>query len=132
GDVCLVDRRVAVHSALNVMDSVAVVARRSDDETHFQQRAAMDAVHVLRGRLRIFHLILLGQAGITMAARAGAGEIEFEDRGVSVLCGGYVMEVDECIGVVERMTVNAVRCARRSELMAYAMNAGRVFLGLRF
>src|SRR5206468_593543 len=38
----------------------------------------------------------------------------------------------EGIGVIERVAVNAARRARGTELMAYAVNAGRVFFGLQF
>ena len=50
GDVGVVDGRIAIHAALDVVHAVAIVARRRDDEAHFQQRLAVDAFHVLRGR----------------------------------------------------------------------------------
>ena len=52
GDVGMVDGRLAVHAALDVVDAVAVVAGGGDDQAHLEQGAAVDAVHVLRRRLR--------------------------------------------------------------------------------
>jgi hypothetical protein len=39
--------RIAVHAAFDVVDAMAVVAGRRDDQAHFQKRGAVDAVHVL-------------------------------------------------------------------------------------
>ena len=79
GDVGVVDRRIAIHAALDVVHAVAVVAGRRDDEAHLQQRAAVDAVHVLRRRLRELHLVFLGEPGIAVALGAGLRKVEFEN-----------------------------------------------------
>ncbi len=51
GDVGVVDRRIAVHVAFDVMHAVAIVARRRHNQSHFQQGVSVDAVHVFGRRL---------------------------------------------------------------------------------
>ncbi|MFO1514608.1 MAG: hypothetical protein U1F83_17140 [Verrucomicrobiota bacterium] len=46
GDVGVIDGRITIHAALDVVDAVAVVAGGRNDETHLEQRAAVDAVLV--------------------------------------------------------------------------------------
>src|SRR5208282_3753632 len=41
GDVGVVDGRIAVHRAFDVVHTVAIVARRRHNQTHFEQRAAV-------------------------------------------------------------------------------------------
>ena len=71
GDVGVVDRRFAVHGPLDVVDAVAVIAGGGDDEAHLEQGAPVDAVHVLRRRLGILHLVFLRQPGVAVAFGAG-------------------------------------------------------------
>ena len=70
GDVGVVDGRVAIHATLDIMDAVAVVARRRNDKPHLQQRAAVDAVFVLRRGLRELHLVFLREPGVGVAGGA--------------------------------------------------------------
>ena len=76
-DVCVIDRRIAVDSALDIVRPVAITARWRHDQAHLQQCASMDAFHVLRRRLRILHLILSSQPGIAVTLRARLRKIQF-------------------------------------------------------
>jgi len=71
GDVSMVDGRIAVHRALDVMHAMAVVAGRRHNQTHLQQRVAVDAVHVLVRRLGKFNLVFLREirVAVTFGAR---------------------------------------------------------------
>ena len=80
GDVGVVDGRIAVHGAFDVVHAVAIVAGRRDDQAHLQQRPAVDAVHVLRRGLGIFHLVFLRQVGVAVTFGAGLRQVQFEDR----------------------------------------------------
>ena len=85
GDVGVVDGRVAVHPALDVMHTVAVVAGRRDNQSHLQERAAVDAFHVLRRGLRKLHLVFLRQPRVAVAPGAGLREVQLENRRRRVL-----------------------------------------------
>ena len=87
GDVGVIDRRIAIHAALDVVNAVAIVAGRRDDKAHLQERSAMDAVFVLGRGLGGLNLIFLREAGVGVAHGAGVGKIEFENRRVGLLHG---------------------------------------------
>ena len=109
GDVGVVDGRVAVHLALDVMHAVAVVAGWRDNQTHLQQRAAMDAFHVLRRGLRKLHLIFLRQPRIAVALGTGLREVQLVNRRRRVLCRQNAMRA---------VTIPAIGGARSSQLVA--------------
>ena len=44
----------------------------------------MNAVHVLRRSLRVFHLVLFSQARVAVADGASVRQSQFEDRGIRV------------------------------------------------
>ena len=85
GDVGVVDRRTAVHAAADVVGAVAIVAGRRDDQPHFEQRLAVDAVGVLAGDRGVAHLVLGGEARIVVALAAGRGKVELEYRRIGIL-----------------------------------------------
>ena len=85
GDVDVVDRRFAVHGPFDVVDTVAIIAGGGDDEAHLEQGAPVDAVHVLRRRLGILHLVFLRQPRVAVAFGAGPGQVQFEDRRLGFL-----------------------------------------------
>ena len=70
---------------------MAVIAGRGDDEAHFEQGPPVDAVHVLRRRLGILHLVFLRQPGVAVAFGAGAGQVQFEDRRFGILGREHVV-----------------------------------------
>ena len=74
-NVGMVDRRIAIYCAFDVMDTMAIVARRSDDQTHFQKGLTVDAVHVLSRGLGMNDLIFLRQAGIAVTFGAREWQI---------------------------------------------------------
>ncbi|MEI6423555.1 MAG: hypothetical protein WCP55_15155 [Lentisphaerota bacterium] len=69
GNVGVVNRRIAVHAAANVMDAMAVVTGWRHNQAQFDQGTSMDAFHVLRRRLRKLHAILGRQVRVAVAAR---------------------------------------------------------------
>src|ERR1051325_12039010 len=122
GHVGVIDRRVAVHSALDVVHAVAIVAGRGDNQAHLQQRAAVDAVHVLGGNFRILDLIFPGEARIAVAGGASLGKVELEDRRIGLLDRRHL---------VRPVAVPATGRAGSAEGMADAVNAGGIlFSGL--
>ena len=121
GDVGVVDGRVAVHSALDVMHAVAVVAGRRDNQSHLQERAAVDAFHVLRCGLRKLHLVFLRQPGIAVAPGAGLREVQLENRRRRVLHRQNAMRA---------VTIPAIGGARSSQLVAQAVDARGVIFRL--
>lgn len=122
GDVRGIDWRVTVHGALDVMNAMAIVAGGGDDQSHFEQRPAMNAVLVLGGSLRVLHLVLLRESRIAVAVGAGARQIQFEDGRVGVF---GVQDV------VRSVATPATGGAGSAEGVADAVNAGRViFRGL--
>ena len=123
GDVGVVDGRIAVHGAFDAMRAVAIVAGRRHDESHLHQRPAVDAVEVLRRRLRMFHLIFLRQLGVVMTFGAGLRQIEFENRRGRIFHGQ---------DVVRAVAVPAIGRAGSAERMTHAVDAGRVILSFLF
>ena len=119
GDIGVVDRRFAVHGPFDVVDAVAVIAGGGDDEAHLEQGAPVDAVHVLRRRLGILHLVFLRQPGVAVAFGAGPGQVQFEDRRRGILGGEHV---------VRAVAIPATGGAGSAQLVAHAMDAGRVLL----
>ena len=91
GDVGLVDRRAAVHAALDVVHAVAVVAGGRHDQAHLEHAAAVDAVEVLCGDVREAHPVFVGDALVVMALGAGAGQVQLEHRRVAVLGRQHVV-----------------------------------------
>ena len=122
GDVGVVDRGLAVHAA-DVVDAVAIVAGRRDDQAHLQQGATVDAFHVLRRSLGVLHLVFAGQPGLAVTLRAGPRQVQLEHRRVRIV---------DRQDVVRAVTVGTFRRARRAHRLAHAMNAGSIFFGLRF
>ena len=100
GDVLFVNRRIAINAAFNPMDAVTVIAGRSNDEAHFQERPAMDAIRVLSRGIRIFHFVFAGQASVAVTLGASLRQVEFEDGRVHVFCGHDVMGIEGDIGVI--------------------------------
>lgn len=100
------------------MDAVAVVARRGDDETHFQQRATMNAVVELRCHVGIFHLVFRGDGFVRVASRAGARKVQLEHWREPILHRHHV---------VRAVAVPAIRRTGGPQLMAQAVNARGVF-----
>jgi len=74
-DIRVVDGRIAIHAAFDFVGAVTIIAGRRDDQAHFQQGAAMDAIHVLRGGLGKFDLIFLGEFLVAMTLGAGLGQV---------------------------------------------------------
>ena len=70
GDVGMIDRRTAVHAALDVVNAVAVVAGGGGNQSA-GQRPSVNALGILRSHLRIFHLVLRGDAAVAVAFGAG-------------------------------------------------------------
>ena len=85
GDIGVVDRRIAVHAALDLVRAVTVIAGRRDNQTHLQQRSAVDAVHVLIRGLGKFDLIFLREIRVAVALRAGRRQIHFIDGRMHIL-----------------------------------------------
>ena len=121
GDVGVVDGRIAVHGAFDVMHAVAIVARRRDNQTHFEQRLPVNAVHVLRRRFGMIDLVFLRQARIAVALGAGERQVHLEHRRCRVLDRQNAMRA---------VAIPAIRRAGRAEHVAYAVNARGVILGL--
>src|ERR1043165_5680839 len=120
GHVGVIDRRVAVHPALDVVHAVAIVARRGDNQAHLQQRAAVDAVHVLGGNFRILDLIFPGEARIAVAGGASLGKVELEDRRIGLL---YRRPL------VRSVAIPATGRAGGAQGMADAVNASGILFG---
>src|ERR1035437_257480 len=117
GDIGVVDRRFAVHGPFDVVDTMTVIAGGSDDEAHLEQGAPVDAVHILRRRLRILHLVFLRQPGVAVALGASPGQVQFEDRRRGVFGREHV---------VRAMAIPATGRAGSAHLVAQAMDARRV------
>src|ERR1043166_8615976 len=111
------NRGIPVHRAFDVVDTMAIIARRSHDEPHLQQRPPMNAVHVLGGGLRMLHLVFAGQTGIAMTGSTSLGQVQFKDRRIGVLDGQ---------NVVVAVAIHATCGARGAESVADAVNAGGV------
>ena len=77
-DIRVVDRRIAVDASLDVVNTMAIVTRRRDDQPHLEQRPAMDAIYVLGCRLRAFHLVFLSESGAAMACGASVRQVQLE------------------------------------------------------
>ena len=120
GDVGVVDGRIAVHGALDVMDAVTVVARGRDNQPHLQQRLPVDAVQILRRGLRVLDLIFLHQPRIAVTFGAGLGQVELEDRR---------RRIRHRQNAVRTVAVPAIGRARRAHRMAHAVDARGVILG---
>ena len=120
-DIRVVDGRVAIHGAFDVVRAVAIVAGRRDDQPHFEQRLTVDAVQVLRRGLRMLHLVFARQVGVVVAPRASLREIQFEQRRRRVLDGQ---------DVVRTVAVPAIGRARCAHCVAHAVDARRVILRL--
>ncbi len=123
GDVGVVDRRIAVHAALDFVRAVTVVARGRDDQAHFQQRGAVDAVHVLVRGLGKFDLVFLGEIGVAVALRAGRRQIHFIHGRMHIL---------HRQNFVDAVAVPALRRAGRAHGVAHAVDAGGVILAFLF
>src|ERR1017187_10442590 len=123
GDVGVVDGRVAVHPALDVMHAVAVIAGRRDNQPHLQERAAVDAFHVLRRGLRKLHLVFLRQPRVAVAPGAGLREVQLENWRRRVLHWQNAMRA---------MTIPAIGSARSPHPMAQAVDARGVIFRLLF
>ena len=123
GDVRVVDRRIAVHAPFDAVRAVTIIARRCHDQTHFQQRGAVDAVHVLIRRFGKFDLIFLREIRVAVAFRARRRQIHFIDRGRKIFHRQNLMVA---------VAVPTLRRARRAHRMAHAVDAGRVFLAFFF
>ena len=119
GHVRVVDGRVAVNVALDLMRAVTVVAGRRHDEAHLQQRLAVDAVHVLIRGLGKLDLIFLGEVGVAVALGAGGGQIHFEHGGIRVL---------HRHDLVVAVAIPTLRRAGSAHLVAHAVNAAGVVL----
>gem|GEM_PF-5539862 len=78
-DVGVVRVRVLVDAALDVVDAVAVVARRCDDQAHLHEGASVNAVEVVPRRVLLPHAIFLRELRIVVTRAAGLREIEFEN-----------------------------------------------------
>lgn len=75
--VRVVDGRITINVTLDFMRTMTIVARRRHDQPHLQQRVAMNAVHVLRGRLRELDLVFLGEIGVAVALRTRHRQVQF-------------------------------------------------------
>ena len=80
GHVEVMDGRVTIHAAFDVMNAVAIVAGGGHDQATFEQGLTVNAVQVVGRGFGVFHPVFFGEAGIAVAPGAGAGEVEFEDR----------------------------------------------------
>jgi hypothetical protein len=117
----MVDGGIAVHGALDVMDAVAIVAGRRDDQAHLEERAAMDAFHVLRGGVGMGDFIFFGKVGIVMTPGAGLGQVQFEHRRRGVADGE---------DVVRAVAIPAVGRAGGAEQVTETMDTGGILLRL--
>jgi len=75
GDVGVVDRRIAIHAALDAVCTMTIVARWRDNQTHLQQRSSVNAVHVLIRRLGKFDLIFFRELRVAVTLRARRRQI---------------------------------------------------------
>ena len=119
GHVDVIDGRIPVHIALDGVRTMAVVARRRDNQAHLQQRPPVNAVHVLRGRLRKFNLILLGQIRVAVAFRTRGRQVQLVHRALRVF---YRQNL------VRPVAVPALRRPRGPHRMAHPVNARLVQL----
>ena len=83
----------------------------------------MNAFSIVRRCLRITHLILFGESRIFVALRAGFREVELEYGRFELVYPHYFM----CA-----VTIRTGCRTGFSQLMAYAVNAARVFGDRRF
>ena len=81
----------------------------------------MDAVHVLGSRLRITHLVFVGQPLVAVAGGAGLRQVQLEDRRTMVF---------DRQNVVRTMTISATCGAGSAQGMAHPVNACLIHLGL--
>ena len=119
GHVRVVNRRIAVHAALDFVRAMTIVARRRDDQTHFQQRGAVDAVHVLIRSFGKFDLIFLGEVGVAVALGAGRRQVHLIHRRIHVFHRHNFMVA---------VAVPALRRAGRAHVVAHAVDARGVIL----
>src|SRR5690349_13222195 len=83
----------------------------------------MNAVHVLRCRLRVLHLVLLSQSRIGVASGTGIGKVKLEHGRIGMLSRQYL------VGAVAVRTPGR---AGSSQRMAHTMNARGVLPGRLF
>ena len=121
GDIGVVDGRITIHVALDVMHAVAIVARGRHNQAHLDQRLPVDAVHVLRGRLGILHFVFLRQPWIAVAFGAGVRQVHFENRRSRIIDRQNVMRA---------VAIPAIGRAGGAERVAHAVDARGVILGL--
>ena len=119
GHVDMVNGRIPVHIAFDRMRTMAVVARRRHDQPHLQQRPPVDAVHVLRGRLRKFNLVFLGKIRVAVAFRARGRQVQLVHRALGIL---------HRQNFVRTVAVPALRRARGPHRMAHPVDARLVEL----
>ena len=133
GDVGMINRRIAVHGAFDVVNAVAIVARRRDNQTHFQQRLPVNAVHVLQRRIGMRDLIFFRQSGIAVTFGAGERQIHFENRrgrirhsqnsvravAIPTLCrAGRAKQMADAVnarGIIRAFLCMTMRAIRRAE-----------------
>jgi hypothetical protein len=112
--VGMIDRGRPIDAAFDVMDAVAITARRRDDQSLLQQRHAMNAVLVMRRGLAVFHAILFRQALVAVTTRAGLRQIQFVHRRI---------RGRDRFDVVGAMAIPAISRPGGAHLMAQAVNA---------
>ena len=75
GDMGMVDRGVTIDAAADIVHPVTVIAGGGDNQSEFEQGSAMDAFHVLVGRLWELHFVFRRQVGVAVAARTGGRQV---------------------------------------------------------